>query len=331
MKIKLLIMTFLLTTGLIFAPQAEAKKVTIRMVLPQVSDIESYHFVRIFIEKVNAAAPDRLYLKVLGGPEVIPPFEQMGALKRGAIDMLVSYPTFYGGVLPEALGIQLMSAHAKAPEVRKRGMVALQDKIHRQKLNVAFLGTVWVGDHHVLLLKKPIDRADLTGLKIRGVTIHFPTIKVLGGSIITVPMGDLYMALESGLADGTMVPHSLAVDYKLHEVTKYFYSIRSITTLGNVTARAEFWDKVPADLQKMITDILIEIEADVDDWFLALEKRVLSELVNKYGMKEIILPQAETKKLMTLSRDATWKELIEEKVDPKWLSQITDIAKSVMK
>ena len=51
-------------------------------------------------------------------------------------------------------------------------MVALMDQIYRAKAGVTLLGGLWSGDHHMVLLKKPVSKASLAGLKIR----TFPSI-----------------------------------------------------------------------------------------------------------------------------------------------------------
>lgn len=58
--------------------------------------------VPIFIDKVNKRAEGRLKIDWLGGPEVIKSFDQIVALKGGAIDMILYYPFGYmKSLMPE--------------------------------------------------------------------------------------------------------------------------------------------------------------------------------------------------------------------------------------
>jgi TRAP-type C4-dicarboxylate transport system substrate-binding protein len=48
---------------------------------------------RQYAEKVGEASKGALRIKFLGGPEVIPPFEQGQALSRGVVDMAIITPS----------------------------------------------------------------------------------------------------------------------------------------------------------------------------------------------------------------------------------------------
>ena len=126
---------------------ASSKKITLRIVYEQPITDNGHTLYKIWQERVNAVAPERLHIKYLGAYEVVPTFEQMEAVMRGTVDMAVLAPTFYSGLLPESMAIQCLGPVATVPEVRKSGMIDLMDKMHRAKLGVAFLGGgLWAGE-----------------------------------------------------------------------------------------------------------------------------------------------------------------------------------------
>ncbi len=108
-----------------------------------------------------------------------------------------------------------------------------------------------------LWTKKPVHTlADLKGMKIRtpgGFQTNY--IKSLGAEPVFMPLGDVYLALETGSIDGVVTCPPLVMAFKLHEVTKYCV----VATFGCVTEgvimNQQTWDRTPEDLQKIITDV----------------------------------------------------------------------------
>ncbi|MCK4784249.1 MAG: TRAP transporter substrate-binding protein DctP [Desulfobacteraceae bacterium] len=310
---------------------SKQKKITLRIVYEQPITDNGHTLFKIWQERVNAAAPDRLHIKYLGAYEVIPTFEQMEAVMRGTVDMAVVAPTFYSGLLPESMAIQCMGAGATVPEVRKSGMVELMDKMHRAKLGVTFLQGLWAGDHHMILLKKPVYKADLTGLKIRAIPVQQPAVKSLGGTITLVPPEEAYTALQTGLLDGVACPTVLVPDYKYEEITEYmFFPLIPMSCWVPVIVNASVWDGLPEDVKKIITDTLLELEPEVDPFFGKMEKDIVDSFLKK-GLKKCgPTSEAEAKAAVSKQMKAQWKAFVEDRADPAWLPQLNAIAKPVL-
>ena len=71
--------------------------------------------------------------------------------------------------------------------------------------------------------KKPVKTLDdVKGLKIRSPGGHQTNyIKSLGAEPIFMPLGDVYMAMETGTIDGIVTCVPLVSPFKLHEVAKH--------------------------------------------------------------------------------------------------------------
>ena len=57
-------------------------------------------FVR-FVERTNADGKGLVQIKLIGGPDAIPTFEQGNAIRNGVVDMVSLPPTFYTNICPE--------------------------------------------------------------------------------------------------------------------------------------------------------------------------------------------------------------------------------------
>ncbi len=109
-----------------------------------------------------------------------------------------------------------------------------------------------------LWTKKPVKTLeDCKGLKLRSPGGHQTNyIKALGAEPVFMPLGDVYLALETGTIDGLVTCPPLVLAFKLHEVAKN----GTIATFGCVTEgvvmNKKSWEKTPPDLQKIIEEVV---------------------------------------------------------------------------
>ncbi|WP_369856063.1 TRAP transporter substrate-binding protein [Candidatus Thalassolituus haligoni] len=96
---------------------------------------------------------------------------------------------------------------------------------------------------------------DLKGLKIRRPTdLIGELISELGAEPVGMPAPSIYQSMQRGVIDGYMLPWSAVNSFRAYEVSKQhldfgFYSLAFVTTMNK---RA--YDKLPADLKKVIDD-----------------------------------------------------------------------------
>lgn len=108
-----------------------------------------------------------------------------------------------------------------------------------------------------LWTKKPVrSLADTKGLKIRTPGGHQTNyIKALGAEPIFMPLGDVYLAIETGTIDGLVTCPPLVLAYKLYEVAKHGV----VATFGCVTEgvimNLESWNKLPEDQKKIVESV----------------------------------------------------------------------------
>ncbi len=107
--------------------------------------------------------------------------------------------------------------------------------------------------------KRVTTMADWTGLKIRSNGPTAEMIKLLGGTPISLPMPELYQALQKGVADGGLWDFSASADWKLAEVSQYdiisdktAYSISFFVTMNK-----DKWNSIEPRDQQAITELSI--------------------------------------------------------------------------
>jgi len=113
----------------------------------------------------------------------------------------------------------------------------------------------------LLASKKPVRTlADMKGLKVRATGLSQKIVTALGGTPVAMPQGETYEALSKGVVDATLCPIETLKGWKQGEVIS---SVTDATAVGYTTAMFVVmnkgkWDKLPPDIQKIITEISAE-------------------------------------------------------------------------
>jgi TRAP-type C4-dicarboxylate transport system substrate-binding protein len=177
-------------------------------------------------------------------------------VKKGLSDMGYFTATWTPGRFPMS-DVLSMAADVRGKEIA----TDIGNKMYEDVLNDEFKGVKVLELNGCisayLWTNKPVKTlADLKGMKIRtpgGLQTSY--IKALGAEPVFMPLGDVYLALETGTIDGLVTCPPLVLAFKLFEVAKYGV----ITTFGCVTEgvvmNERAWNKAPDDLKKIIEEV----------------------------------------------------------------------------
>jgi TRAP-type C4-dicarboxylate transport system substrate-binding protein len=97
---------------------------------------------------------------------------------------------------------------------------------------------------------------DLKGLKIRspgGLQTYM--IQSLGAEPVFMPLGDVYLSMETGVIDGIVTCPMLYKAYKLQELGKHAVVATFGCVSEGVVMNKGIWEKMPADLQAIVEEV----------------------------------------------------------------------------
>ena len=134
-------------------------------------------------------------------------------------------------------------------ELRKNGGYDAMAAIYAQKMNAIFLARLVDNNPFHLYLNKPIDKPDLTGLKLRITPVYRDFFQALGATVVQTAPGEVYTALERGVVDGYGWPITGIFDLGWNEKTKYRVDPGFYTAEVSVLVNKTTWDKL-TDAQK---------------------------------------------------------------------------------
>ncbi|MGE0723180.1 MAG: TRAP transporter substrate-binding protein DctP [Alphaproteobacteria bacterium] len=263
------------------------------------------------VEELNAKGKGSIRIRYLGGPEVTPVQEQMGALQRGVVDVYYGPSSYFDGQIPE-VGAQNAS-NKTAMELRKDGGQALLNEAFNKRANGQYLGYYGSGyTFHIYLKQKPKmltnGMPDLTGVKVRGATVYRPFYETLGINTVLVQFSEIHSALERGVIEGVGWTNLAITDGGWDKFLKYrifpTYWQGDIALVMNHDA----WKKLDAQQQKLLTDLVVASEAKAHEYFKTeVEKQ--SQKLKASGMQDIVLEGAAAKTYSRNAFQSLWDQL----------------------
>ena len=101
---------------------------------------------------------------------------------------------------------------------------------------------------------------DMQGLKIRATGNSAKVVSALGGTPVAMSMPDSYQSIQKGIVSGGMYPIETNKGWRMAEVVDFCTDTNAVsyTTTFFVTMNKDKWNEIPADAQKIITDLSAE-------------------------------------------------------------------------
>ena len=296
-----------------------AQEVTLRAANAfQEGTIYAKNFER-WIERVNAEGKGVVQIQYVGGPKAIPTLELGNAIRNGVVDLGNTTASFSAGVAPELLAMNYTTM--SMAQLRSTGALEQLNKIVSDK-GLYYYARTGEGFPYYIYLNKKVDKADLSGLKLRISPIYRDFFQKLGANVVTMAPGEVYTALERGVVDGYGWPALGIFDLGWHEKTKYrlepgFYNIE-LGIVFNARKWAGLTQPQRDFLQKQATWLeQLNLEQARTDVAAELERQ------KKAGIEVIRLSDAEAKKFIQASYDEGWGQVI--KASPQHGSRLKEL------
>ena len=263
------------------------------------------------IDAVNAKGKGVLQMQFLGGPEAVPPTEQLAALQRGVFDLFSGAASYYDGQVPETGAHN--ASNKSAVELRKDGALDYLNKAFNAKANAQYLAYLGSGYTFYIFTKGEPKRTaaggfDLQGLKIRGPSIYRPFYETQGITAVNVQVPEMYSALERGVIDGIGFPLIGITQQGWEKLLKY--RVLPAFWQGDlaIIANLDVYKKLEPKQREMLLSAVGELEKKAHDYFQAESKREEAKLAAA-GMKDLQPSAAEGRKYAAAAYNSLWEQL----------------------
>jgi len=264
-----------------------------------------------WIQKVNAEGKGTLQLNFIGGPKAIPTFEVGNAVKTGVVDVAMSTGAFYTNLMPEADALKL--TQLSAAELRKNGAHDYINTVWNEKANMVYLARVVDNTPFHLYLIKKIDKADLTGMKLRITPVYRDFFQALGGTVVQIAPGEVYTALERGVVDGYGWPIHGLFDLNWQEHTKFRVDPGFYNAEVSLIVNLDKWKALTQAQRAYLTKQALAFEAQNEEWGKYNAEEAQRQA--KAGIQTIRFDAATSRQYVDKAYEVGWASII--KVSPE--------------
>lgn len=258
-------------------------------------------------EQLPTRTNGRLTIEHLGGPEVVPAIDLADSVRKGVVDIALTFTSFHEGFVPVG---NIPSLSVLTPEQEeKSGAMAYMNELH-EKAGMHLLwrgaGTSKSDSFHIVTKNKISSSAEIAKLKMGGATtLLSPYMKSVGSGVIVVPSPEAYTALERGVVDAFCWPLQNSVDMAFYEVSKYVIEPAFMAGNAYYIVNLQKWNSLPKDLQ----DTLLAVAKEQRLKYQELYDKQIIDAKEKYkanGGEIVTLSDAD--RFFKAVYDASWAE-----------------------
>ena len=165
---------------------------------------------------------------------------------------------------------------------------------------------------------------DLKGVKIRTMPdpIQMACWEALGAAVTPVAYSELYTALQQKMVDAQENPPSNIVSSKVYELQKYMIITNHNFTATIPAASPIFWDKLSAEDQQLIKDIMIEAQNEGRKHTAELADGFIQTVQDDAGTEVIYLSNDELKQFQEKAK-SVWP-MVEEQMGTEAYNDMLD-------
>ena len=234
----------------------------------------------------------RLSLQVYAAGELVPAFEVFDAVSRGSVEMGHSAPAYWKGQAPTTqlftgYPFGMLPAEFNAWMAYGGGMELWRECYEPYGL-VPFPGGNTGAQMGGWFRREILSVDDFSGLKIRMPGLGGDVLRRLGATVVNLPGGELFTALQSGLIDATewASPYN-DLPLGLYQAAPYYYFPGWHEPAGSIEiiVNRKALESLPGDLQKLIQTACTAVNHQMLSEFMARNVHSLRVLVEEHGVQ----------------------------------------------
>lgn len=250
-----------------------------------------------FARLVNEMSNGRLVIKVHGAGELVPALGVFDAVSSGSVEAGHGAAYYWKGKIPAAPFFTAIPFGMNAQEtngwINAGGGLELWREAYAPFNVIPFVGGntgVQMGGWY----NQRIDSLDdIQGLKMRIPGLGGEVWSRAGGVAVTIPGGELYTSLQTGVIDATewVGPYNdLAMGF--HQVAKYYYypGWHEPGAMLEFIVNGDAYAALPADLQQIVAVASQAANQMMLDEYTAANQAALNDLITKHDVQLLPLP-----------------------------------------
>ena len=157
----------------------------------------------------------------------------------------------------------IVNSYDQVDKVHQGPLGKLLSDEAKKKTGVYFIAYGEAGFRHVVAKKPVSSMADLKGVKMRvpETPMAIRLFQLMGTNPTPVSYSELYTALQTGVVDAAENPISDILGHKFYEPAPHVALTGHQFNAKAIRVNARWFDSLPADLQQIIRDTVVEVFA----------------------------------------------------------------------
>ena len=271
-----------------------------------------------FANRVAAMSGGRLTIKVFGAGQLVPAFEVFDAVSQGTAQVGHGASYYWTGKTKAAAFFTSVPFGLNAQEMNGwlhyGGGLELWRELY-EPFNLVPFAAGSTGVQMAGWFNREINSMDdIKGLKMRIPGLGGDVITRAGGVSVTMPGGELYTSMQTGVIDATewVGPYN-DLAFGFHQVAKYYYypGWHEPGPILELIVNKDAYTSLPKDLQAIVEGAARAVNQDMLDEYTARNNSALVELVETHGVDVRKLPDDVVAELRRLSAEVV-EELAED-------------------
>jgi TRAP-type mannitol/chloroaromatic compound transport system substrate-binding protein len=283
---------------------------------------------RLFVERVNRMSGGRIEITNFNAEVLLGIGETFRGVGSGVADLAVTAPIYHRGIVPVAEYLWAVPffpfTNLEFYELiyQYMGIKEIFQEAYRPH-NVAHLTYQCSDEWGAMVSTRPVAKyADFRGMKVRAFGIWADWLVHNGASIVTVPGGEVYTAIQTRILDAAAFgsPDAWA-GMKMHEVCKFYINPSVVPyDVTEVIMNQRVFNSMPADLQEVMISASRVMNCDISALTIPTDVRGRKRLADG-GMQTIMMPDDELVK----AADWCWNRFISMKGRMPHIDKVIEI------
>ena len=207
-------------------------------------------------QEMSKITEEGLKVTIFPGGAMGKPPDQYDNVANGIVDIAFVIPSYTPGRFPLTSVMELPFLISDAEKASEALWEIYEEYLTEEYNDVKVLWMFVHGAGHIHTTKKPIKTlADMKGLKIRTPgRIMAKVLQELGAVPVSLPITEVYTALERGTIDGVAIPWEAMRAFRFYELCDYHTELDLYTVPFLVAMNKNTWGSLPQDIQKTIAE-----------------------------------------------------------------------------
>ncbi len=278
---------FVLITALAVAPAAAQSSMTLRAADNHPKGYPNVVAVENMGKKIEAATDGRIKMRMFAGGVLGDEKESIEQVQIGAIHILRVSVGGISPVIPEVNVLNMPYLFRDSDHMHKMidGPIGqeLLDTITASPARLVGLAWMDSGSRNVYASRPIQSPKDLRGLKIRvqANPIFIDTLNAMGGNSISMPFGELYSALQTGIVDGAENNEPSYFTQNHYTVANVFSRTRHFIIPELLVFSKRAWDKLDEKDRELIKKMAREAQMEQRELWEAFVMDAVAKLKEK--------------------------------------------------